>query len=86
MAAGDDIVIGNTSSDSMVYLSNIGSRTAYDQDEPASDYWLIETNGNAYFNRVTCSRFYLSSTRYLHLSGNVLMYYDGMTDRTISVS
>lgn len=86
MDAGDDIVIGNTSSDSMVYLSNIGSRTAYDQDEPASDYWLIETNGNAYFNRVTCPRFYLSSTRYLHLSGNVLMYYDGMTDRTISVS
>lgn len=93
----EDLYIGNDHSEGYVYMADMASQVGANKWRFGEEGTLFVKNSISVGTDVSSKsgytggfiqspRFYLDNTRYLHLDGNVLMYFDGLTDRTVPMS
>lgn len=93
----EDLYIGNDHSEGYVYMADMASQAGANKWRFGEEGTLFVKNSISVGTDVSSKsgytggfiqspRFYLDNTRYLYLSGNVLMYFDGLTDRTVAMS
>ena len=93
----ENLYIGNDHSEGYVYMADMASQAGANKWRFGEEGTLFVKNSISVGTDVSSKsgytggfiqspRFYLDNTRYLHLDGNVLMYFDGLTDRTVPMS